>query len=301
MMRHWSPGTRTAAGGPVTAISSGAVRRLWQVLEPIHAVVYFAPEVLERYRDIGLKGFWMGYFAGRSHPLGAPSAELVTATFFNFHPAMVHRAIPDAWQYADPAEVATARLDGVAAALARMLGGADVDATAALAREAVEGCSVAGRPLFAAHAALAWPDPPALRLWHAATMLREHRGDGHIVANLAHGVSGLGSHVLFAATGAVDRPTLQDNRGWSDDEWSAAEAELTDRGWLRDACLTDDGRLARAAVENLTDQLAAEPVGHLGPDRAERLAGLAAPLARRIVQAGGIPVPNPMGVPPTPS
>jgi len=65
--------------GVPPAIEPSTARRMWQLLETIHAVVYFAPEVLDAYTAVGLKGFWMGYFAGRSAPLGAASPEVVTA------------------------------------------------------------------------------------------------------------------------------------------------------------------------------------------------------------------------------
>jgi hypothetical protein len=276
-------------------------RRLWNVLEPIHATVYFAPEVHAGYRAVGLRGFWMGYFAGRAHPLGRASPEVVAATFFNFHPAMVRRALPNAWHHADPGEVGAARLAGIDVALRRLLGdridSAALPEAADLAETAAAGCSIDGRPLFAAHAALPPPGPPHLRLWHAATLLREHRGDGHVVANVSRGVSGLASHVLFAATGAVSRSTLQDNRGWSDQEWQAAEEDLTGRGWLRDRRLTDTGRRLRRDVEDLTDDLAVDLLRPIGSAGGQRLIDLAQPLADRIVSAGGIPVPNPMGVP----
>ncbi|HVM52986.1 MAG TPA: hypothetical protein VM262_07295 [Acidimicrobiales bacterium] len=276
-------------------------RRLWNVVEPVHAVVYFADEVHAAYRDIGLRGFWMGYFAGRAHPLGAAPPELVTATFFNFHPAMVERAIPDAWTYSSPHRVGAVRHAAVNQALGRLLGdladGPTIAAAAGLAAAAVEDCDPAGRALYGAHAALSWPDDPLLRLWHACTLLREHRGDGHVAANLAHGLSGLDAHVLVAADGPIARSDLQPNRGWSDDDWIEAEAALTERGLLAGGQLTARGRHLRIDVEATTDRLAAEPVRRLGADRTRQLIDLLHPLAERAISAGGIPVPNPMGVP----
>ncbi len=45
-----------------------------------------------------------------------------------------------------------------------------------------------------------------LALWHAATVLREHRGDGHVAALVAAGLDGRQALVTMAATGAVPRP-----------------------------------------------------------------------------------------------
>lgn len=259
-------------------------RRLWTVLEPIHAVVYFAPEARQRYSDLGLKGFWMGYFATRSAPLGRVAPAVVTATFFGFHPSMVERALPDAWTRTTPGDAWAARQDVARAALERVLDGTDLDEALAIARAAAAGCSMQGRPLYAATAALPWPDDPVLALWHAATLLREHRGDGHVSALVAAGLDGCQAHVTMRD---VPREQLQPNRGWSDDDWSAAVRELAGR----------DLRALRAQVEQVTDVAAAAPWQVVGDGAAERLHELLRPVAQRIVETGAVPVPNPMGVP----
>jgi hypothetical protein len=287
-------------------------RRMWPAFETYHAHIYFVPEAAEAYRRLGLKGGWMGYFASRSAPLGPASPELVTALFFNFHPAMVARALPDAWGLASPEDLIAARLQTADVALRRLIPdhvGSPAEAVAAaLAREAVEAPALSGRPLFAALRSLPWPDPPHLVLWHACTLLREHRGDGHVASLTAAGLDGCEAHVTVTATGAVPRSTLQDNRKWSDEEWAAAEERLRARGWLdagewqegrqvKPPNLTDAGRAGRAEVEARTDALAEEPWRALGPERTERLLELLTPMARAINDAGGVPVPNPVGVP----
>ncbi|HZI38532.1 MAG TPA: hypothetical protein VFF24_09520 [Acidimicrobiia bacterium] len=277
-------------------------RRMWPAFETYHAHIYFVPEAGEAYRRLGLKGGWMGYFASRAAALGPASAELVTAVFFNFHPAMVARALPDAWELAPPEDVVAARLETADVALRRLIPdhiGSPAEAeAAALAREAVEAPALSGRPLFAALRSLPWPDQPHLVLWHACTLLREHRGDGHVASLTAAGVDGCEAHVTLTATGSVPRDTLQSNRKWSDEEWKAAEDRLRARGWLDAAGrLTDAGRAGRAEVEARTDKLAEEPWRALGPERTERLLELLTPMARAINAAGGVPVPNPVGVP----
>jgi hypothetical protein len=277
-------------------------RRLWPAYETYHAHIYFVPEAAEAYREIGLKGGWMGYFASRSAALGAASPGLVTAVFFNFHPAMVARALPDAWALAAPDDVLAARLRTADVALRRLIpdhvGSPGEAEAAALAREAAEAPALAGRPLFGALRSLPWPEEPHLGLWHAATLLREHRGDGHVATLTAAGLDGCEAHVTVTATGAVPRETLQANRKWSDEEWTAAEERLKARGWLdADGALTDAGRAGRAEVEAHTDRLAEEPWRALGPERTERLLDLLTPMARAINDAGGVPVPNPVGVP----
>jgi hypothetical protein len=291
-------------------MSAEAARRLWPVYETYHAVTYFAPESAQVYRDLGLKGGWMGYFASRSAPMGPVPAGLVTAVFFNFHPSMVARALPDAWGLASPEATLAARLVAVDAALRRLLPewagpdaprAADTAEAATLARLAAEAAPLSGRPLYGALRSQPWPEEHHLVLWHAATLLREHRGDGHVVALTAEGLDGCEAHVTVAASGKVPRETLQTNRKWSDEEWEAAEARLVERGWLEAASegspvLTEKGSAGRQRIEDRTDALAAEPWRVLGPERSDRLDELMRPMARAVVERGGVPVPNPVGV-----
>ena len=286
-------------------VEKGLARRMWQLFETYHAVVYFAPEKKAEYGAAGLKGGWMGYFAGRAAPLGAASAELVTALFYNFHPRMVRRAIPDAWSFSTPERVLEARSRIVDAALRRLLG--DAAASPALSEaasaclDAAAGCEVVGRPLFAANAALDPPDEPHLRLWHAATMLREHRGDGHVAALVAAGLDGCEAHLTLVATTDVPAAELQPNRGWSDEEWSAARTRLVERGILTPGGgATEKGARLRQWVEDVTDDLALAPWRVLGGAAAERAEALLREPARRVVGGGGVPFPNPMGLPAPP-
>lgn len=233
-------------------------RLAWKTLEPYHAMIYFAPEAREAFSAAGLKGYWMGYFASRVAAMGPVSANVVAATFFNFHPRMVARAIPDAWQFSTPEKVLAARFASADAALRRLLGkqanAPEVAEAAALARQAIEACSVSGRPLFAAHLSLPWPTEPHLALWHAATLLREFRGDGHVAALLAEGLDGCEAHLTLAGTGSASRETIQPARGWSDEEWEAAQTRLVSRGWLDDAGrLTERGWAGRSAIEERTN------------------------------------------------
>lgn len=277
-------------------------RRMWLLTEPLHAIVYFAPEHRQAQDAAGLKGGWMAYFASRAAPLGPVPAEVVAAAFYNFEPGMVARAIPDAWTFASPARVLQARYDAVSRALWRILGdsagGEPVDTALTALRHATEACDVAGRPMFAANLALPWPQEPVAALWHATTLLREFRGDGHCTALLANGIDGCEAHVLAAATGATTVEQLQPNRGWSEEQWQAARARLRARGLVTAAGdLTEQGRAAHAAVDGLTDRLAAPPWEHLGPDGAARLTAAMTPLLDAIEASAVLPYPNPMGLP----
>jgi hypothetical protein len=286
----------TANGG------SGMARRMWQVLETLHMTVYFAPEPRDAYRRAGLRGGWMGYFASRSAAMGPVPAEVVMATFYNFHPRMVRRAIPDAWGFAPPERVLAARVEGADAALRRLLGrwvdGPEAVEAASLARAAMEGQDPSGRPLFAAHAALPWPEPSHLALWHAATLYREFRGDAHVACLTAEGIDGLEAHVLAAGAGQLPGAVLREYRGWSDEEWAAAVERLGARGWVDPGgSLTKAGRAARDARERRTDDLAMPPWRRLGPGGCARLLDLLGPPVRLVVDGGGIPFPNPVGLP----
>jgi hypothetical protein len=277
-------------------------RRAWTHFEPIHAVVYFAPEARERYTAAGLRGGWMGYFASRSAPMGAVGPEVVAAVFHNFQPAMVRRAIPDAWSFSSPERVLAARLDAVDAILHRLWGDAVdspevVEAAETLLATAAD-LSAGGRALYAGHAGLPVPDQPHLALWHACTLLREHRFDGHIAALTVNDLDGLEA-LITAHTGGrgLDPATMRNFRGWSEEEWHEGERGLRERGLLDNAGeLTAAGKTVRGAVEDTTDQLSAAPWLRMEEPRRERLLRLLAELAAKLEAPGGMIYPNPVGV-----
>jgi hypothetical protein len=276
-------------------------RRIWEAIEPIHAVVYFAPEPAEAARRIGLRGFWMSYFAGRVAPLGPVPAGAVTAMAYGFAPGMVARAIPDAWRFADASVVLETRVASAADALCHHLDPAQITSLTDLSDllwEAVAGCRFEGRPLAAAWSSVPKSDDPVASAWLAATILREHRGDGHVLAGVTAGLRGLDATLTFVATGAISRELIQPSRGWSDDDWEQSHQRLQARGILdRDGRLTKTGGALRREVEDLTDRLAAAPVERLGETGVKRAIDLAAPVSRHLIDAGIIPVPNPIGAP----
>lgn len=272
-------------------LESNLARKMWRTMEPFHGFVYFIDEAAAAYTEAGLAPGRMGYFASRSAPMGPVPPEVVIATFFNFHPALVRSCIPEAWRLATPARVLDARLSAVDAGLHRILGedatGADMTEAAGIARAAAEACQPEGRPLFAGHASLPWPDEPHLVLWHAITLLREYRGDGHIAALVAEGVGGCQALVIHGATGDVPNAVLQSSRAWPDDEWARAVDELRSRGWLDESgALTDAGRTHRRWVEDRTDALAMAPWEAVGQDQADRLRAVVRPWSKAIVQSG---------------
>lgn len=269
-------------------------RRTWRTVEPIHGMIYFSPEAAAGYAELGLTDR-MGYFASRAAAMGPVPADVVIATFYNFRPALVRAAIPEAWRRATPEAILAARITAVDAALTRFLGdgvaGPEMGEAAALARRAAETAAehLEGRPLAAGHASLPWPDAPHLVLWHAQTILREFRGDGHIAALVAAGLSGLEAAVTHVATGDVPGAVMAATRDWPAAEWDAAVDGLRARGLVADGgdlTLTDAGREQRAWVEDATDAAAVVAYAPLGEDGCARLRTLSRPWSRAIVDGG---------------
>ncbi|MES9542975.1 hypothetical protein [Actinomadura sp. NPDC000600] len=270
-------------------------RDMWKVVEPLHAVTYFAEECRKANGDVGLKGFWMGYFGSRGAPLGAVSAGTIQATFFGFHPARVRRAVPDAWRFASPESILRARSDAAARVLRRTVPGIeDVAVKAApLLQEVVMAADASGRPLFAANQDLPLPEDPVEALWQATTSLREHRGDGHVALLAAEGLSGLEANVLVSAIGVVPPERFYESRGWSPEDWAEATEELTRRGLVAQGEATAEGRGLKARIEQRTDELAAVPYNVLSDPKTLYESLIPASKAA----ATEMPFPNPIGFP----
>jgi hypothetical protein len=271
----------------------GAERELWRVLEAVHAVVYFAPDAKAVYGELGLRGFWSGYFASRAAALGTPGPRLVTALFHGFAPRMVEKALPAAWEVAGPASVLRARTQLARSALAGHPAAGLEEAADRLTGVLAE-LDVAGRPLAAAHLDVPAPADPLGRVWHAATVLREHRGDGHVAALVAAQVDGAEAHQLHRSALV---PRQREFRGWTEQEWTAAAERLRDRD-LVDAAgePTARGRELRAGIEASTDRSAATALRALDDAALRGLLDALGPLARSVADAGAVPYPNAMGV-----
>ncbi|HEU5007219.1 MAG TPA: hypothetical protein VFT67_09615 [Jatrophihabitantaceae bacterium] len=268
--------------------------RAFRAINSLHSLVYFVPEAEEEFTAIGLRPGSMPYFASRSAPMGPVSPGVTTATFYNFSPAMVARHIPRAWTLASPADVLAARLRVADRALRRLLGeavtSAEVTELGALAREATTALAPEGRALYAGHADLPWPDEPHLVMWHAITLLREYRGDGHIAALVAAGLSGIDALITHCATGrGMTMQAAQRLRGWTDEQWSEALAGLNERGLLAGEQLTDAGADLRAQVERDTDRMDVAAWQHLGEERTQRLIELGKSLSRTVTANGAFP------------
>ncbi|EFV14007.2 SCO6745 family protein [Segniliparus rugosus] len=276
--------------------------RAMQPFDRIHASGYFFPEVAERFAEIGVTDAHTRYFASRVAPMGAVAPEVVVATFYNFNPELVVRSMAAAWSLAAPEEYWSVRLDGVGAGLRRgwgeeLIASAEFAEAAELAEAAartLDASDAPGRPLFAGHLRMPWPQEPHLRLWFALTLLREHRGDGHIALLVGHGLTGLEAGITYYATGAAPMPKafILATRGWSAEQWDAGADSLRERGLLEDGpqeALTEQGRALRDRIETLTDHIAEAPWRRLGPERSARLVELLGPLRARLYESGAIP------------
>ncbi|MDQ4036867.1 MAG: hypothetical protein M3313_00580 [Actinomycetota bacterium] len=271
-------------------------RRCHNVLDPLHSLIYFAPEADEVFSEGGLRPGRMNYFASRAAPMGAVSPGVVVATFYNFNPDLVARHIPRAWSLASPEEIVRARFLLADKVLRRLLGdevaaSTEVEEAADLAKRAAGVCTPQGRPLYAAHADLEYPTPPLVSLWHSVTLLREFRGDGHVAALLDAGMPGLDALITHTATGRGFTPEFaQATRGWSAELWAAGIAGLQERGLLDEkGGLTEAGERVRQRIEERTDELARGPYESLGGADLARLTELGLGLTRRAQAAGAFP------------
>ncbi|MBT2507958.1 hypothetical protein J7I98_19125 [Streptomyces sp. ISL-98] len=280
----------------MTSLPPRAGRRCHNALNPLHSTVYFSPDFAKELAGLGIEDSNAAYFAGRAAAMGAVGPGVIAASFYNFSHALIARHVPEVWRTAAPEVVLEARLRAADTTLRRLLGeeavASDEMAEAAgLALRAAEACTAHARPLYAAHADLPVPEQPHLAYWHAATLLREHRGDGHLTALLGAGLDPVEALVSHTATGKGMSPrwTLA-TRGWNRTDWEAASDRLRERGLLEgEGELTEAGTALRAELEDTTDRLDAAPYEHLGAEGVERLTVLGRGFLAAAVVAGAFP------------
>lgn len=271
-------------------------RHCHNVLNPLHSLIYFAPEADEVFTEIGLQPGRMHYFASRAAPMGPVSAGVVTATFYNFNHELVAKHIPRAWTLASPEAIIEARFRLADKVLRRLLGdevadSPEIEEAADLAKRAAQACTPEGRPLYAGHAEIDHPSEPLLSLWHSITLLREYRGDGHLAALSDARLSGLEALISHDATGkGFTEEFAQASRGWSTELWAAGIAGLQARGLLDETGkLTEQGQSVRRGIEARTDEMARAPYESLDERDLARLTELGLGLSRRAQDNGAFP------------
>src|SRR3954447_5056176 len=273
-------------------------RKTWRSMEAVHGMIYFTADAREEYAVAGLTKPRAQYFASRAAAMGAVDAEVVIATFYNFHPGLVRHSMQNVWGLTTPHSLIAARQAAADTTLRRVLGeellaSAELAAAAAALREcALVACEhPEGRPLFAGHSSLTWPgdDQPHLVLWHAQTLLREFRGDGHVAALTLEGLSGLEALISHGASGDVPGAVLQASRSWSDDEWRAGIERMASKGLVdTDGSFTEAGRGQRDRIEDATGRAAFVAFAGLGDDTAAELRETGNKLTKLLVDAGVI-------------
>src|ERR1700722_6373154 len=263
---------------------------VFEPAEPIAAVT-FSEVPNEAFLALGMRNYWDGYFAGRAAPLGLAPAGVVHAVFYNFADGEVARHIPWVWGKTTPQEAIAVRERGSAAALRQNIGeladSPGLVRVADLATRAAVSAPTEGRALYAGLQALDVPGEPVARLWHAATLLREHRGDGHNAALLAHGIGGTEAHVLLALSLGMRAEEFGRIHHLPKAQLAAVVDGLRGRG-LVDAAggVTDAGRETQGRIEVLTDELAARAYDVLSTDELDELVAGLEPIAAAVQAAG---------------
>jgi hypothetical protein len=262
------------------------VRRMFELVEPI-ATITFSRVPTEAFLALGMRNYWDAYFAGRAEPLGLAPAEVVHAVFYNFADGEVARHIPWVWGKTTPQEAIAVRERGSATALRQRIGqladSPGLVRVADLATRAAISAPTDGRALYAGLRVLDVPEEPVARLWHAATLLREHRGDGHNAALLAHGIGGTEAHVLLALSLGMRAEKFGRIHHLPKAQLAAVVDGLRDRG-LVDAAggFTDTGRETKERIEALTDELATPAYDVLSADQLDELVAGLEPIAAAV-------------------
>jgi hypothetical protein len=278
------------------AIDPRAGRRCHNALNSLHATLYFSPDLGKELGALGVTHPRAVNFAVRAAAMGPVGPGTVTAAFYNYKYELVARHVPAVWETAAPERILHARARAVDTTLRRLLGedtvvSQDMAQAARLALRAAEACTRSARPLYSAHADLPVPEEPHLAYFHAATLLREHRGDGHLAVLMSAGLDGLEAVVTHTATGKGMTPKwVFTTRGWTQEDWDAAAGRLRERGLLDEAGeLTERGVALRAEIEAETDRLDRGPYEHLGAEGVALLTELGTGFARRALAAGAFP------------
>ena len=264
---------------------------MFDLVEPIGVIPYSADEPNVSMFALGFTDYWDTYFAGRAAPLGSTvPADVVHALFYSFAPGEVARHIPKVWGTTTPEAAIAARQEGCVNALSRILGDLvdtpDFTRAVELLTKAATSAPLEGRPMYAALRTLPLPEEPVARLFHAASLLREHRGDGHVAALMVEGVGGLEAHVLLALDLGIPATTFGRIHHLPSVLLTDLIEKMKDRGLVEDeVTFTAAGRQVKDRVEALTDQLAVAPYEVLEPGELDELTAALEPLAQKLLAA----------------
>jgi hypothetical protein len=262
-------------------------RRLRDALEPIATQGWWSRPAGEGLTALGVD-FFPGYVWGRAAALGTPTASVVAATFGVFEPRMIAAAYEAGVASATRDDILDARAAGGAASLDAI---ADPDECVAIADpllRAVDTLDGLGRPLFSALRSLPVPSSPGGRLWRAAELVREHRGDAHLAALVGAGLDAVEANVLTERWLGFALGEYSATRGFGAAALADAVGRLHARGWMEGNDLTDSGRAARAAIEESTDAGQQALVDACGADL-DGIVTMAADISARLIGARAFP------------
>ncbi|WP_170219294.1 SCO6745 family protein [Nocardioides litoris] len=264
-------------------------RRLRDAIEPLATICFWSEPAYEAYAALGLD-FLQGYVYGRGCVLGDAEPGVVAAAFGVFEPGLVAGVFAAAREVCSVDDVRAAKERGSMTALreAVTFDDAELRDVVEVLRRACDAIDPTGRPLHAGLAAMPWPDDPVAALWHACSVLREHRGDGHLAALVAAGIDGVQANQLTELWVGWDPLAYTSSRAWSEESMSSATASLEERGWVADGELTDDGLRVRQGLEEATDRAAARVVEALGDDL-DRVVPLLEGWSAQVVERGWFP------------
>jgi len=277
----------STAPAPGTADWTSPGRSLRDAIEPIATICFWSEPAYDAYAAQGLD-FLAGYVWGRASVLGEPEATVVASAFGMFEPGLIASLYDAGRQACSLADVRAAKESGAVAALRHVLGDHNVGPVVAVLRRAAAAASPTGRALHSGLTALPWPQDPLGQLWHACSILREHRGDGHLAAVVAAGLSGLEANLLTEARVGWEPLSYTGSRGWAPEAMQQAAAGLASRGLLAEGGLTAAGRALRDDLEQTTDRLMDPAIRAAGHELHDAVTSLDE-WSRLVIEAGWFP------------
>lgn len=244
------------------------------------ALLQFAwkhPAIISMMERAGLSAS-VGYFPVRVAPLGEIPPVVAQALMPFFPEPLVAKMVERSRAVVPAEELNVIVHEGLSAAAIEVFGGFEgLDELEALLTVAAGAGDLDGRPITAGWASYRW-EGAAPRLFGAATVLREHRGEGHWFALAAAGVSGAEAHIFGQLRRGVDRGSI--SHGFKSDQVDAAITALEFRGWLSGDRVTPEGEEAHASIESITDDLDSAPWDALGEDGVARVVELGSSLPK---------------------
>lgn len=249
--------TPTGAEPPAVVPSSSPARRLRDAVEPIATIGWWSRAAADAALALG-HDFFDGYVWGRAAALGADVAPSVVVSAFGvFNGALLGPVYEHGRSLSSRTDVLASRASGATAGLRHATSGIDESTIAGVGAAllaAVSTIEPGPRHLFGALQALPVPTDPHGRLWRAAELVREHRGDTHLAACAVAGLDMAEMNVLTEVWLGYPVGEYSSTRGFDAGALAFAVERLTDRGWMFDGgALTSAGRTARDSIESATD------------------------------------------------